>query len=318
MSTIDPSSLSEQRLANYEALRRKSWFQATDPLVQSELIQDLPESHNGFLASLLERPDVIGGARVDRMVHLARGNFLVVPVFEVTKTSPDGTEHRYTYEYASWRQGPKSGAEGIVFLERNGEITHFVILRGEKFATGKLEDHLPGGFVEPDEAGVKTLLTKVMEHQMREELGLPDVRLVRVISLGGLTPDSGMSNTTDDLFACVIDASEAQRLNTAPPNRDVRELDTKPVIYGIDELSKVVTDSTDGYLLSALVKSVTEGLVPAGKLERPAQPLSNGAGRSDQDTTQSIAGQRPQQKRLRSLSSSAYSQVRSKVRRFRR
>lgn len=261
LGVVDTTKLSEPRKEIYQQLQGKQWFQATEVLLQKELLEELPPNHDGFLRSLTQRPDEIGGARVDRMVALARANFAVIPIFGVTKTDADGTAHQYTYEYVSWRQGPKSGAKGIVFVENEGKITHFITMRGEKFATGHMEDDLAGGFIEPSEEGVQGLLTKVMKRELEEEFGLPGIKLAKVVPLGSLNMDAGMTNNNPDVFAAVIDASEAQRISDTPVNPDVYELKSGPVIHPISQLQEIVARSKDAFLLSAVVKSEAAGLI---------------------------------------------------------
>jgi hypothetical protein len=76
--------------------------------------------------------------------RLAKENFAIIPIFDVV----NHTGQSFTYEYVSWRYGPRSGAKGLVFVENDGKPTHFVTLSGEKFATGKRETDCPGGFMD--------------------------------------------------------------------------------------------------------------------------------------------------------------------------
>src|SRR3989344_2277233 len=66
------------------------------------------------------------------LVKFLRGNFIVVPIFEVRSLL---TNQVFTYEYASWKHGRFPGYKGLVLVEVDNEIKYFFFKRGYKFPT---------------------------------------------------------------------------------------------------------------------------------------------------------------------------------------
>lgn len=246
-----------------EQLMECPWFQASHVTIQAELAQ-LPcegrENHDGFLQDLANRPNTMGGLTVLELVKLAHGNFALIPIFKVR--NEQGAE--YTYEYVSWRYGPASGAKGIVFVRNGGVITHFLLLRGDKFATGSIEWDLVGGFIDLDVNGVKNALDRFAV-EIREELGLPDLKIDDdIIDFGPQLIDSGMTNNRPTFFVAFIDGSEAVRLTETPFNPDEFELKARVVVIPISQLTEMVKKVPDGYFRSVVALCAVNGLVKLG------------------------------------------------------
>ncbi len=255
-----------ERRAIGEKLIAKSWFQNTDPDLQKTLLT-LPskgiENHNGFLEDLANRPEDISNVHVERMVDLPRGSFALVPKFEVSKK--DNPSMRYTYEYVSWRNGPMTGEKGVVFVENGGKTTHFIVLRGEKFATGKPSWDAIGGFSDIGADGVNSLDERTVK-EIQEELGVPDIVVKRKVSLGNINTDVGMTNNTPGIFAAFIDGTHASKISAKPLNGDIRELQTGAVVFPIDQLPNVVMTNTDSFFLSTIARAWAKGIIapPSG------------------------------------------------------
>lgn len=251
-----------ERRAIGEKLLSKSWFQNTDLALQKTLLT-LPakgiENHNGFLADLADRPDEIANIKVERMVELPRGSFALVPKFEVSKK--DNPSMRYTYEYVSWRNGPMTGEKGVVFVENGGKTTHFIVLRGEKFATGKPSWDSIGGFSDIGVVdGVHSLDERTVK-EIQEELGVPDIVVKRKVSLGNINTDVGMTNNNPGIFAAFIDGRHASKISSKPLNGDIRELQTGAVVFPIEQLPNVVMTNSDSYFLSTIARAWAKGII---------------------------------------------------------
>lgn len=250
-----------ERRSIFEKLREKKWFQQTDPTLQKSLLL-LPskgrENHNGFLDDLANRPEEIANIKVERMIDLPKGSFALVPKFEVSRL--DNPSLRYTYEYVSWRTGPLSGAKGVVFVEKDGQTSHFIVLRGEKFAPAKPTWDTVGGFVDTGRESVNQIETHV-SREIQEELGGSDIHVNKVVNLGHVLPDAGMTNNEPSLFAAFIGANDLSRLSSEPVNPDIYELKSGAVIFPIDHLPQVVMDNTDGYFLSTIARAWAKGII---------------------------------------------------------
>lgn len=221
-------------------------------------------NHNGFLEDLAHRPDSIAGAEVVSMEKLARGNFGLIPIFNVEKKTrlADGTEKvdRYTYEYFSWRYGPESGAKGAVLVRSGDKIVGFVALSGEKFATGKEELDSVGGFADLNVNGVNTMLKRI-ETEVKEELGQDDIRVANVYELGDLATDAGMTNNRPQVFVAEISADDAAKIKSHPQNPDVFELPHGAQVRDISELPNFLRHS-DPYFAVSVLRAALAGIIP--------------------------------------------------------
>ncbi len=258
------TGLTPARQEIMDVLSGQAWFQATDVGLQLQLAHlphDGPENCDGFLRDLAERPINIAGVTVLHMERLERGNFALTPIFRVVNVT--GTE--YTYEYVSWRYGPLSGAKGVVFVQDNDEITHFIVLRGQKFATGKYEWDTIGGFIDLNVEGVTNVLQRISK-EIKEELGLSDLQITRVIDLGTCTVDAGMTNNRPSLFAAFIDGSEKRRVPVYPDNPDEFELRSGVVVFPISQLLSQLETNTDSYFRSTIACVIARGIVDIRRL----------------------------------------------------
>jgi len=238
------------------ALAKHKWFWATEPALQAELAllpQEGKENHDGFLEDLAARPDDIGGVQVLRLKSLARGNFAVIPVFEVRNTAKG---HEYSYEYVSWRYGKISGAKGLVFVrpDTNAAPTHFIVLVGEKFAPAeKLYDTI-GGFIDLGIEGVQTLTDRILL-EVKQELGVDDLEVDEVMDLGNLYTDPGMTNAKPNIFIAFISTKQAERVPSTPVNPDIWELEAGALLVPMTQLKEVVQRTADPFFCSVLLKA---------------------------------------------------------------
>jgi len=250
-----------ERRAIFESLSEKSWFANTSPELQKKLLT-LPdkgrENHDGFLQNLAERPEEISNIKVERLIDLPHGSFALIPKFEVSRI--DNPSMRYTYEYASWRNGPLSGEKGVVFVEKNGETTHFIVLHGDKFATGKKSFDSVGGFSDIGSDGVTKLDERTIK-EMEEELGVPNIKITRKVDLGRVNTDVGMTNNEPKIFAAFIDASDAEKIPTNHINGDAYELNSGAIAFPMSDLPKLVMTNTDGIFLSTIARAWATGVI---------------------------------------------------------
>ena len=255
-----PETLSPERREVAERLASRPWFAETNPELRDELL-GLPENHHGFLDDLANRPDEIAGVQVEKLVGLPRGNFALVPTFQVYNPKQDA---RYTYEYVSWKQGPHSGAKGIVFVRPplpGASPTHFIVMVGDKFAPGKKSFDLIGGFVELDPRGVEKAGETALR-EIREETGVEDLHIDEVVDLGQLQIDAGMTNNNPGIFAAFTDTEQADRIPADPINTDITELASGALKVPMSQLKQFVLENTDAFFQAAMLKALVSGNVP--------------------------------------------------------
>lgn len=265
-----PEDMSIERRELAGRLADHPWFGATDEVLRSELLQ-LPENHQGFLDDLANRPDEIGGLQVEKLVDLPRGNFALIPKFQVHKPATDTTDAAtYTYEYVSWKQGSQSGAKGIVFVRPplpGASPTHFIVMVGDKFAPGKKAFDLVGGFVELDPRGVEAVSETALR-EVREETGVEDLHIDEVVDLGPLQIDAGMTNNRPEIFAAFINAAEADRIPDDPINPDIAELPSGALKVPMGQLKQFILENTDAFFQASMLKAIANGDVPYEWLAR--------------------------------------------------
>ena len=240
-----------------ETLFIRKWFLETDVKLQKELLA-MPESWNRFLADIASRSELVGGITVLSLAKLARGNFTAIPVFNVLNPEKG---NKYTYEYVSWRFGPNPGSKGVVLVESGGKITHVIVLKGPKFASGIKEVYdTPGGFIEYGEDG-KTKMEEGIKREVREELGVKELRVGKVYDLGRFLPDTGMTNNNPHLFAAVISEAEAKKIKNQVDNLDPYELRAQLLVLPMSSLRDVVIETEDAYFLAVVAKLDALGVI---------------------------------------------------------
>lgn len=254
-------SLSPPRQILAGKLFTHEWFQNTNSDIQKEIL-DLPEDYQGFLEDLASRPDEIGELDVLKMIKLGYGNYLILPVFEVRSNI---TNQIFHFEYASWKTGSHPGARGIIFLETEGRISHFIVSKTHKFSTAsEAYDSIGGLYLHIFDNKVQNLPKKI-EHEIRFHLGMDRLEFKKVFNLGSAHPDYGMTNNTSDLFAAIVDISHLPNLVT---KEDFR-LTHKPVgfelkIVPISEFMNYLNIIEDNYFLSAAARILASKEIDLG------------------------------------------------------
>lgn len=244
-------SLSPARQKLIEPFFHKDWFKNTDLELRKEILS-LPEDHNGFIEDLSNRPDEIGEVDVLRLLKLAHGNYLLIPVFEVRSNI---TNQIFTYEYASWKSGARPGAKGIIFLETDGEITHFLVAKEFTFSTVSDNYEALGGLYIHFLNNKPINLPRKIESEICFHLGIDHVEFKKIIDLGVSSPDLGLSNNVSDLFAAIIDISHLPNLVTKADFRSTH----KPIgfelkIIHISQFKDFLNVIRDNYFLSAAAR----------------------------------------------------------------
>lgn len=233
-------------------LNSKDWYKNT--AIETVLqLENLSPKWDGFLIDLAQRADIIGGLNVLSMEKLVCGNFATIPMFSVVNQKGD----HYTYEYISWRQGPASGAKGIVFIcDDTGKITHYVDMKAEKFAAGgKVSTDAIGGFIEIiDEVGINKLLAAFLR-ECKEELGVSETSISEIIPLGSVALDYGMTNNCPDIFAVVI------KMPKVGKNTDLLEVTSTITIRPIEGLKEDIKGNKDGFTSIIIAKLWANGFL---------------------------------------------------------
>lgn len=223
---------------------------------------DLPEDCNGFLQHLAERPVQGGGVRLVRLAHLLMPPTRIFGIFvnfEVIQLQdPFNTYH---YQYFSWKQGPLSGAKGVVLIRSGDRITHLLCLHGFQFATGTEVFNLPGGFMEDDDEMSADLRFAT---ELFEEAGITDSS-VTTLDLGVTHPDPGLTNNQPRLFAAIVDTDNAMALDRHHTNLDRLEMSHSVVVLPIEQIwgpRGLVERNSYAFFHVCLTRLQNRGLIP--------------------------------------------------------
>jgi len=254
---------SAERIEIEDRLRKYPWIKESTAEVLEKLF-GLPESANGFLKDLSKRPIEGGGVRILNLEKISFSPFPnifgIIPFFRVQVLN--NPEIEYGYEYISWKQGPESGSKGLILLENEeGEITHVVLLKGFKFAVGEEVYDAVGGFASPDEEGIAGMIRR-FETEIKEELGIPDIKITRTIPLGRLQVDAGLTNNYPNLFAAVVDGSQIDlKEDVEIENPDPYEMRASVVVIPVEELDRFVLENDDAYFLGCVARLRVMGII---------------------------------------------------------
>lgn len=266
MNTTKTAPMSARRLSIFDKLSNQPWFQRTDHALQLQLI-GLPEDAaakddwSGFLEDLANRPESLGGVTHVRLAKFLKANYGAIVMFEVSNDK-GGV---FTYEYFSWKHGPMSGSKGVVFVRTGDEITHFIVLRGEKFGPAQFCWDTTGGFADLGAEGVFTIPERIVL-EIQQELGVEDMKVEQVYDLGNIMTDAGQTNNAPGVFAAVIDATNAKQVSKTPVNPDVYELSAGTFIFPMSQLAEHVMENADTFFQTAVLRSVASGIIPANHL----------------------------------------------------
>lgn len=262
-------------------LKKKSWFRKSSRAVRSILLglpikgmdDGYPEALleaekqdcSGFLEHLVNRPDEGGGVKllyIESILLPPTAIFGIFLNFKVQNLTDPSKE--FCYQYFGWRQGPMSGAKGLILVECEGAITHVVCQRGFSFAVGAEVFDCPGGFAEANETTLNAMLPR-FQKEVQEELGIDSMKLLRPLDLGPVHLDRGMTFNCPRLFAAVIDGSTASKIREGEHvNPDVYEMRSGPVIVPVSQLygaNGFLMRNTDAYFHACVSRLIALGVI---------------------------------------------------------
>lgn len=233
-----------------EMLNGKSWWKATSPFLRLQ-ISSMPPNWDGFVSDLARRKDMVGGVTLVRIVQFSPDPAMFGCVISFDVIQPGGNQG--TYMYHSWSKGGFSGSKGLVFVQNSGRITHFIYLEVERFSLGgELSVDCPGGFAQPGEDALKTMMK-----ELREELGI-ETNVLQTVPLGPVHVDAGVTSNNPELFFVVIDG------NGIPEEAESKMLDAaesrmKYRMRPIGEFKSFVARNDDGLTGNIVAKMWAHG-----------------------------------------------------------
>jgi dTDP-glucose 4,6-dehydratase len=253
----------EQNLIRYEIvmknLESKSWYKASSDTVKDEIkALGMNPATFGYVEDLAMREDRLSGDKLLKLIKVVHGEpefgiYGIATWFEVENSKGEKRQEGYF----SWGWGPKSGAKLLVLVRRNGEITHLVFQREEKFPTGSVEYNLAGGFPKLNES-VLNFIIRSLKKDLNLDIRDGGITLNEIISLGRVAPDTGMTNNHPNLYAVILDFADDKYPNVKAG--DKFEEGEGMVLWPINEISEIINKSDDSYFLSALARLTLGGV----------------------------------------------------------
>ncbi len=253
----------EANLVRYEMVMKnlgsKLWYQQSGDDIKKE-IKELASNPAtfGYVEDLSSREDKISNDTLLKLVRIehadrAYGIYGIATWFLVENSLGE----KRSEGYYSWGWGPKSGAKLLVLVKRNGEFTHFAFRREGKFPTGAFEYNLAGGFPKLNES-VLNFILRSLKKDLNLDIGEGDITLSEIVSLGRVSPDTGMTNNHPNLYAVMLDFSD-KRFPEVQAGDKFEEAEGF-VLWPVSEMSEIVSKCDDAYFLAAMARLHLSGV----------------------------------------------------------
>lgn len=240
-------------------LESKEWYQKSGGEVKKE-IKDLASNPAtfGYVEDLSSREDKIDTDWILEVVKIEHadqkyGIYGIATWFLVENTIGE----KRCEGYYSWGWGPKSGAKLLVIVKRKGEFTHFAFRREGKFPTGSVEYNLAGGFPKLNES-VLSFILRSLKKDLALDIKDGDITLSEIVSLGRVSPDTGMTNNHPNLYAVILEFSEKEHPDVQRGNKF--EESEGFVLWPITEIGEIVSKCDDAYFLAAMARLTLSGI----------------------------------------------------------
>lgn len=251
------AKLSPNRQLLASILLEKEWFRNSDISIQKHVLT-LPDDHEAFVYDLSQRPDRIGQLKINKLVKIVSGDYLITPVFEVyTKTS----RKTFTKEYVSWKMGRTPGLKGLLLVETKGKISHFITIETEKFAYGEVTFDAIGGLFQYTKEEIVDLPSQV-NLIIKNKLGLSKLSIKKYLDLGHIQSDNGLTVNYPGIFAAIIDGSDAKQLkNIKTVSSDKETSAFKISVVPVGQLEMYLNRVDDAFFLSIIARLLAKKVI---------------------------------------------------------
>lgn len=234
-----------------QRLQSLPWFKDSSQEIQQKILS-LPDDFLGYLDDLSQRQDEVGDLDILRLANVFVGQYLVTSIFDVRSTQ---TNQEFTYEYVSWKYGAYTGMRCIIFLESEDRITHFLVAKKDRFSSASEALESIGGFFFKIENNRSFNLPKSIENEILFHLGLSEIKFSRVVDLGKVFPDLGMTNNSSSLVAAIINIDNIpQEIVKNDFRTSHKMLNFETRIAHINEFPDYINKISDGYFLAAAAR----------------------------------------------------------------
>jgi hypothetical protein len=242
LEKIDPS-----KEILIEKLLLKNWFKETRFDIQKKILE-LPNSYNGMLKELSNRPDYAGDKAILRLHDMVISQKMAILSFEVESKL---NNEKMLREYVSYDTGVSLECNGIILIEEMGKIKYFVTTRTVDFVTGTLISkairmHYPK-FNNPK----LITLPKKIETQLKKMLEKRELEITRFVDLGEVYSDTTLTNNHSSTFAIIIKGDSVDLKNQT----DGLEVES------VEMTRSYINKIADSYLLAIFSKLMALNII---------------------------------------------------------
>jgi len=249
---MDQILCSQNKYSRQDALKiiqSRRWYQNSDQEIRTK-INEIPDDFQGFLNDLVDRGEDNEFYSIIKITNIYWDDRYAIPQFEV-KSKRDGKD--YVNSYIAWRKGIYHSLRGLVLIETEGEISHFLIRKSVRFAAQKEVYESIGSIYPPRDIEEKGPAYEFyLQTELSGVLRIPDLKISRLYDLGQIYPDIGMSDNIVKLFAAQIEVGSIETIDTYINGKRYND---KRYDYGfevipIGRLLKFLAETNDSFLLS--------------------------------------------------------------------
>ena len=143
--------------------------------------------------------------------------------------------------------------KGIILLESDGKISHFLLRNTESFSTSKVLSECLGSIYPPDNfRNGDRLPVNYLESEIKKMLRLPEIKIDKCIDLGQVYPDQSMSDNIVSLYAAVVKTNSVDEFNRYVEDKkyDDRDYSFTFTLKPIGELLDFLSQTQDSFILA--------------------------------------------------------------------
>jgi dTDP-glucose 4,6-dehydratase len=241
-------------------LEDKKWYQSSPQEVKdkTEFLAEDPDTF-GFVEDLSSREDVVNDKKINKLLKIEYSDvegervYGIAAWFEVE----DKKGQKESWGYYSWGRGQKSGSKIAVLVKNKDKITHLVFRREQKFATSSAEYTLAGGFSRLNE-GLLDFVARNIYVDLDIDFLKADAEIKEIISLGRLSPDTGMTSNKPTLYSVIV---ELKNKYADISEDQIIENEDGVVIWPISKMADLINKVDDAYFLAAAARLLSEGII---------------------------------------------------------
>lgn len=220
-----------------EKLQKRSWFKSSNKKIQVEIETDFKEGLLKLLGNIEdsnELGDILSLKEIKRLGEIVNFNFEV---------SFLANNEKKNIQTITWADGDNYLSRGVILIESEGKLSHFLLEKKLGLANFKLENQT-FAMIYPDFTD-----GKIIKLPQRLAKALPNHVVKKYFDLGYVWPECNLVMAKTFVFAVVVSIENADLV-------DKNKVQLVPV-DSFDELSEI----NDGYFLTIYSRLKFKGIL---------------------------------------------------------